>query len=88
MMMMMMMIIIVKIMVMMNCLAKSRRTLDNTHYGWMCSMEVYLLNMLVNLYMETVNAGGGDKGLSVCSLCEKLTDCWERRYWGKIIVFG
>ena len=59
----------------MNCFAKSRSTLDNTHYGWTCIMEADLRNILVNPYMQTDDAGGGDddKGVSVCSLCEKLT---------------
>ena len=85
------MIIIIIEMIIVNCLAKSRRTLNNTHYGWTCSMEEDLRNILVNPYMETDDAGGGggdDKGVSVCSLCEKLTEFWKRRCWGKIIVFG
>jgi hypothetical protein len=53
-------------------------------------MEVDLRNILVNPPLETDDAAGGngDNGLSVCSLCEKLTECRKRWYWGKLIVFG
>jgi len=61
-------IVIEMIIITMNCLAKSRSTLDNSQYGWTCSMEADLRNILVNPFMET-DDGGGDKGVSVCSLC-------------------
>jgi hypothetical protein len=52
-----------------------------TTFGWF-SMEVDLRNILVTPYLETDDAsgGGGVNGLSGCSLCEKLTECWKQRY--------
>jgi hypothetical protein len=48
-------------------------------------------SMVYIRYLETDDTGGGDggdNGLSVCNLCEKLTDFRKRRCWGKIIIFG
>ena len=66
-------------------MAKSREPWTiYTKVGWL-NMKVDLQYRLVNPYLETDDAGGGgddDNGLSVCSLCEKLTEFRKTKVLG------